>query len=327
MLDDLPNPRLAVYIFLEMIALGFALEAVAALMHGDSWWKWTGAFIMGIVFMVLGVKSSRIVERCSPYLNTRIIWMAAFAVFSLYSLYFAQRLVGLDLAMTLHERWHGGALGYMILGSIGLIVSCGYWWLAGRMITPSIPSTAPTPSTTSGPNVDDKPPTLLDLFKSDFGNTMKVTDQDAPGYQMQTPDGAKVDIRRQVYMDFPARTKFIGFYIGRPVPSSSDFKAEKTVGACFQLLQNNSVQDSFDHFAKNVQVMGGREGQMTTVQDLTFSRRVLIYHEELLSIPQKAAIINAYQAKNLNVQFMGDEYLGAQVIAWHQKHYPKSAGH
>jgi hypothetical protein len=324
MLDDLPNPRLAVYIFLEMIALGFALEAVGALMHGDNWWKWTGAFIMGIVFMVLGVKSARIVERCSPYLNTRIIWMAAFAVFSLYSLYFVQRLVGLDLAMGLQERWRG-ALGYMIVGSIGLIVSCGYWWLAGRMITPAILSTAPTPSATPVPNLDEKPPTLLDLFKSDFGNTMKVTDQDGAAYQVRAPDGAKVDVRRQVYMDFPARTKFIGFHIGRPVPPSLDFKAEKTVGACFQLLQINAVQDSFDLFARNVGVMAGREGQMTTVQDLTFSGRVLIYHEEFLSIPQKAAIMSAYLAKHMDVQFMGDEYLGSQVIAWHQKHDPKAA--
>jgi len=62
MLGDLPNPRLAGYIFLEMIALGFALEAVAALMRGADWWKWTAALIMGVVFMVVGVKSSQIVE-------------------------------------------------------------------------------------------------------------------------------------------------------------------------------------------------------------------------------------------------------------------------
>jgi hypothetical protein len=49
--------------------------------------------------------------------------------------------------------------------------------------------------------------------------------------------------------------------------------------------------------------------------------------EEFLSIPQKAAILNAYGEKNLDVQFMGDEYLGSQVIAWHQKHDPKAAGH
>jgi hypothetical protein len=73
MLDDLPNPRLAVYIFLEMIALGFALEAVAAFMRGDDSWKWSGALIMGVVFMVLGVKSGNIVDRGGQYLNARLI--------------------------------------------------------------------------------------------------------------------------------------------------------------------------------------------------------------------------------------------------------------
>src|SRR5216683_8191372 len=122
MLDDLPNARLAVYIFLEMIALGFTLEAVAALMHGDSWWKWTGALIMGVVFMILGVKSAQIVKRCSEYLNSRLIWMAAFVVFSLYSLYFLQPLVAPGLIMNLHERLHG-APGYAIVGLVGAVLS------------------------------------------------------------------------------------------------------------------------------------------------------------------------------------------------------------
>jgi Na+-transporting NADH:ubiquinone oxidoreductase subunit NqrB len=106
MLDGLPNARLAVYIFLEMIALGFALEAVAALMRGDGWWKWTGALILGAVFMVLGVKSVQIVERCSRYLNARLIWMAVLAVFSLYLLYFLHLSVAVPI-MNLHQRMNG----------------------------------------------------------------------------------------------------------------------------------------------------------------------------------------------------------------------------
>src|SRR5260370_11429669 len=143
MLDDLPNARLAVYIFLEMIALGFALEAVAALMHGDSWWKWTGALIMGILFMVLGVKSAQIVRRCSQYLNSRLIWMTAFVVFSLYSLYFLQRLAAPEFIMNLHERLRG-APGYTVVGLVGAVLSCGFWWITGRMSVPRpLPATIP----------------------------------------------------------------------------------------------------------------------------------------------------------------------------------------
>jgi hypothetical protein len=127
-------------------------------------------------------------------------------------------------------------------------------------------------------------------------------------------------------MDFPGRNKFIGFYVSRPSPPSLDFEAEKTVAACFQLLHINAVQQAFDKTAKQVGVMGGMSGQMTTAQDLTFSGRVLIYHDEFLSIPQKAAIMDAYQKHKMDVQFYGDEYLGNQVIAWHQKHDAKSAG-
>jgi len=64
---------------------------------------------------------------------------------------------------------------------------------------------------------------------------------------------------------------------------------------------------------------------MTSIQDLTFSGRVLIYHEEFLSIPQKADIIRAYAVKNLAVQFMGSDYLATQITAWYQQHNAKSA--
>jgi hypothetical protein len=176
------------------------------------------------------------------------------------------------------------------------------------------------------PLEDLKAPTSLDLFKSDFSNTLRVSDTNGPAFFVQAPDGSKVEILRQVYMDFPARTKFIGFYIHRPVPPSSDFKAEKTAAACFELLKANAIQGSFNGMEKQGGVMGGQSGQMTTAKDLTFSGRVLIYHEEYLSIPQKAAILDAYQKRNMDVQFYGDEYLGTQLIAWHQKHDSKVDG-
>jgi hypothetical protein len=72
MIDDLPTGRVAVYIFLEMIALGFALEAVAAFMRGDVWWKWCGGLLLGIIFMVLGVASGRIITKVSNLIDWRL---------------------------------------------------------------------------------------------------------------------------------------------------------------------------------------------------------------------------------------------------------------
>jgi hypothetical protein len=212
---------------------------------------------------------------------------------------------------------------FLIFGSIGAAWAWSYSWVSSRqnIVTPSVSSRPAQPEI----GTKEEQPTLLDLFKNDFGNTMKATDTNGSAYQVQAPSGATIDVRRQVYMDFPARNKFVGFYIYRPSPPSVNFKSEKTVLACFQLLQINAVQKAFDDFGKQVGVMGGQGGQMTTFQDLTFSGRVVIYHEEFLSIPQKANIISAYQAKHFDVQFFGDEYLGLQLIAWHQKHDPKTA--
>lgn len=163
-----------------------------------------------------------------------------------------------------------------------------------------------------------KPPTLFDLFKQDFANTLKLSDNE-PAMAINWPDGSTTRIRRQVYMDFPAKTRFVGFYVLDAVPASADMTGNKTFMACMELLKADAVQQAFE-LSKQVAIQAGQEGQMTSIPDLTFSGRVLVYHDEFLSIPQKADIIKAYAEKNLDVQFMGSDYLGNQVIAWHHKH-------
>jgi hypothetical protein len=71
MIEDLPTGRLAVYLFLEMIALGFALEAVNALMRED-WLRGSIALILGIAFMVLGVKSWQIITKFSSLVDWQL---------------------------------------------------------------------------------------------------------------------------------------------------------------------------------------------------------------------------------------------------------------
>jgi len=135
MIDDLPTARLAVYIFLEFIALGFALEAVTSFMHGENWWQWAGALVLGVVFMVLGVKSESIIKRFERYLNSRLLWMLACGVVILYSLYFLQRWLP-DFAVSLHQRLPG-TLGYATVALVGAILACGCWWLTGKMLSPA----------------------------------------------------------------------------------------------------------------------------------------------------------------------------------------------
>lgn len=55
--DDLPTPGKAVYLFFEFIALGFALEAIADLVHYHGpWYRWSGSLLAAALFLTLGVK-------------------------------------------------------------------------------------------------------------------------------------------------------------------------------------------------------------------------------------------------------------------------------
>jgi hypothetical protein len=178
-IDDLPTARLAVYIFLEFIALGFALEAVASFMHGESWWKWVGALALGVVFLILGVKSERIIKRFVHYLNSRLLWMLAYGVVVLYSLYFLQRWVP-DLAMNFHQRLQGG-LGYATVALLGAILSCGLWWFSGRML---VPSTASESSSTTTETDKPKTPAELHLPQIQISrDVMPLSVMIAPGAQ------------------------------------------------------------------------------------------------------------------------------------------------
>ena len=118
-------------------------------------------------------------------------------------------------------------------------------------------------------------------------------------YTISAPDGTTTKVKRQTYEDYDAKTKFIGFYISRPTPPPPTFSGQHTLAACIELLNHNAVRGTFDHFGKQVAVMSGYGDQMTeTVEELTFSGRVLIYHEEFLPIQSQADILRASRQKD-----------------------------
>jgi len=160
---------------------------------------------------------------------------------------------------------------------------------------------------------DGKPPTLLDLFHKDMSSTLKVHDD---AVSITGKDGTVLHIKRQVYFDFDANSKFVGFYISTTNPMSG----AETASACLILDQNNAVQEALDNLSESLQVSGGYPNQMTNAHDLRFSGRVLIYHEAFLSITEKADVIRAYAVKHQDVQFRGPDYLGDQTIAWYHEH-------
>ena len=78
---------------------------------------------------------------------------------------------------------------------------------------------------------DEKPPTLMDLFaKKDFANTMRVTDE---GFDLPWSDGSVTKVKPQIYLDFPAKAEFVGFYV---FPSKKESET-KSFEACLQLAE------------------------------------------------------------------------------------------
>ncbi len=190
----------------------------------------------------------------------------------------------------------------VVFAAIGGLWIASLLWVDGRR--PAVPVAAATSPTDSG-----KPPTLLDLFKSEFPAVMKFTDSSC---SIEWKNGSKITFWCQAYLDFPAKTQFLGFYI----PHSS-----RTYDLCIRLAP--SVRETLKKVRERVAITGGYGDQFNSLKDLTFSGRVLVYHEDLLTITQKAAIIKAFKKYGSDVQFRGPDYLGDQVIAWHHQHDAK----
>ncbi len=166
----------------------------------------------------------------------------------------------------------------------------------------------PVLTTQSKENKDESTiPTLSALFKSDLSNVVKFTDEDRIGVQWK--DGSVLHIKTQLYADFHGRSKFVGFYI----PDSP-----KSYEACLSLV--NAAEETIKSFQEKVLFRAGYRDESSSLGDLKFSGRVLIYHETFLTIPQKADILREYSAHNFDLNFRGPDYLGDQVISWHRKH-------
>jgi hypothetical protein len=214
-------------------------------------------------------------------------------------------------------------LAFLIGATIGGGTGAGWWKLfemqrkqmakLGVQMSSAVGSpVVATPPPLKGTEI---PPTLADLFKKDFSHTMKATDELQLKRHM---DGVTVHVKRQVYLDFDAKTELVGFY----VPSQGQF-SDETFKICTILL--GTVQPAIEDLMKRIEVRSSYKDEGTTIKDLRFSGRVFLYHEDFLSITQKAELINRYKAQNYDLQFRGLDYLADQVIAWHAQHDSKES--
>jgi hypothetical protein len=182
----------------------------------------------------------------------------------------------------------------------------------------TVPSSKVVPSSSQSrphpPNVPlkhlDAQPTLYSLFKHDFDSTVRISGP----FTVKEKDTNKTiaEFDAQIYMDFPARSKFIGVYFPRTTP-------DETVKQCelfadyLQGILGMQMPEATSAFV-------GEE--MMSSKDLIFSGRVFIYHEDSLSLEQRASLEVLYKSKNLSVQFRGPDYLAGRILAWSASRRP-----
>ena len=151
-----------------------------------------------------------------------------------------------------------------------------------------------------------RPPSLADLFAKDFTVFIKA----ANGI---TLEGVDVAMTKQVYLDFSNKIKFVGFYIPAYDPTG-----DRTSKMCLMLTA--AVQPALE--LPRGHIMTGLQGR--TIQELAFTGKVVLYHEDVLTLNQKVEIINAYKAKNWDAHFYGPDYLADQTELWRHLHLPAS---
>lgn len=175
---------------------------------------------------------------------------------------------------------------------------------------------APNPSTDWLATLQHAP-TISDVFLNDFPTTLRLHDEG----EFHWKDISTVThLKRQVYADFPANNKFVGFYI----PTTDPTDLTRTFEICIDLVRKDLVQQALDDLPRKTPVIASL-GQTMTIQGLTFSGRVLIYHDDFLSTTQKADIIRSFSDKHYTVGFFGPDELGKTLISWHRLHDAKAA--
>ena len=244
-------------------------------------WEYFGS---GLAFLGIGI--TMVLALPPPWWPSMPRWMVQSGLvvalaLMIYGLAFT--IMGIWPDMLRPRLWPIVGLSFGIFVSI----SSAVWLFQApvKKITPSQPS-----------QPEQAPLTLPSLFAADFPDTSRFE----IGAQLMLSDNRSIEIKAKRFISFASRTKFIGFY----VPHSSD-----TFAICEYLADGykESLQHMDDTFKVNGQVMG--ESGMTSSDDLIFSGRVFIYHEDYLSPQQIGALIGLYQSKKLDLKLRSQEYV------------------
>ena len=183
----------------------------------------------------------------------------------------------------------------VVLGTIFIALVVASEYIVFRAIFPGEPV----------PKIADREPRLIDLFTNDYPSFFKFKQDDAIKVK-----GSKAEdkIVSQLYFDVLTKTEFVGFYL----PSTDDAATDcRLLASAVPLVINDAI--------KKLRFSAGNGGERTYLKDVAFSGRVIIYHEDFLSIPERADIIKAFASQKMDVLFRGPDYLMGAVTAWQQR--------
>jgi hypothetical protein len=170
-----------------------------------------------------------------------------------------------------------------------------------------IPRPATTSQTTAQPATQPatRPLTLREIFDTDFSNTLLGVAGDLS--VRPAAGGKEVQIRYRVLMDFTSLTKFVAFFM----PSAPDAE-----DVCAFLA--NNLQIPFETVSDTLLVKTAHPGEtaQTSINDLKFTGRVYVYHEDHFSTRQLADLEELFKQNGAVVQFRGNTYL---VLHWNEK--------
>jgi hypothetical protein len=150
--------------------------------------------------------------------------------------------------------------------------------------------------------VHRKTVTLRSLFEDDFSDLngswkgQSYTDKHT---------GATIIFTKRVYLDQAHKEKFVGFFIPSSGPGS-----RATRDICMYLAAHYQIALELE---QTIVALGSSGGDVISPEEMAFNGRVYIYHEDLLSIEDRAAVIKQFRIHGAAVVLRGPAYWIAKV--------------
>lgn len=187
------------------------------------------------------------------------------------------------------------------------LIALGFVGLSLAMREKQAP--VPIPTSTATPPPAPKPPTPDEIFRSDFPHLTKF------GGDIQFDNGfTQITIPYYVYIDFFAKSKFVGLFIprvSRPAKPDEPLPPETNVSAGLSDTVLQLLKDMDEKVVTELRQVGG---QPMSQKDSVFSGRVFLYHEDYLSPAQQAYLIDLYKEKGFDAQLHGPDYFAFRQL-------------